>query len=78
MDEKNVVNILVDQIKRQQDTITTLAKGLANAIVGILIATTITAVATIGSYFWSSDSVINVDNTNATQTDSSYDIGVNK
>ena len=74
MDEKE---ILIKQLERQQEVIITLAKGLVKATVGILIAVTITAVVTIGSYFFSGDSAINIDNSNATQTgnNSNYNIG---
>ncbi|APF22349.1 hypothetical protein [Clostridium butyricum] len=74
--DDKTVNILLDQLEKTHKLTSILTTGLVKVSIGILVAVTVVAVATIGSYFWSPDSYdYNIDNTNSTQLDSNTSIG---
>lgn len=74
--ENKTIDILLDQLEKTHKLTSVLTTGLVKVSIGILIAVSVVAVATIGSYFWSPDSYsYSIDNTNSTQTDSNIDIG---
>ena len=71
MEEKNTINILLDQLEKQHKLTSVLTNGLVKVSIGILISVVIIAVFTVTSYFWCPQdwtSQVSGDNNTTTQT----------